>query len=142
VRQPSPAPLQRHKHRGPFTAASVGRSGVRLRKNTLGIHRLDHDAGLHDDQAITLSLGGRSPPRRRRGRRGVAPVGMAESYRCRGGHHRREGRGGSHSGSPRGDRRLAVRAEPAQEPELTGVVLDPAAARKRARDERFQASEL
>lgn len=30
---------------------------VRLRKNTLGVYRLDHDAGLHDDQAITLALG-------------------------------------------------------------------------------------
>ena len=29
---------------------------VRLRKNTLGIYRLDHDAGLHDDQAIAWSL--------------------------------------------------------------------------------------
>lgn len=30
---------------------------VRLRKNTLGVYRLDHDAGLHDDQAIALALG-------------------------------------------------------------------------------------
>ena len=67
----------------PFTAASVGRIAlslhqairnhrialpddevlldelvsVRLRKNTLGIYRLDHDAGQHDDQAIALALG-------------------------------------------------------------------------------------
>ena len=27
-----------------------------LRKNTLGIYRLDHDNGQHDDQAITLAL--------------------------------------------------------------------------------------
>ena len=31
-------------------------------------------------------------------------------------------------------------AEPAQEPELTGVVLDPVAARKRARDEAYRAT--
>jgi hypothetical protein len=29
---------------------------VRLRKNTLGVYRLDHDAGQHDDQAIALAL--------------------------------------------------------------------------------------
>lgn len=66
-----------------FTAASVGRlalslhqairnhrialpddedllgelAAVRLRKNSLGIYRLDHDAGQHDDQAIALALG-------------------------------------------------------------------------------------
>jgi len=67
----------------PFTAASVGRlalslhqairnhrialppdedlldelASVRLRKNSLGIYRLDHDSGQHDDQAVTLALG-------------------------------------------------------------------------------------
>lgn len=67
----------------PFTSSSVGRlalslhqairnrrialpddetlldelAGVRLRKNTLGVYRLDHDAGQHDDQAIALALG-------------------------------------------------------------------------------------
>jgi hypothetical protein len=30
---------------------------VRLRKNSLGIYRLDHDSGAHDDQAIVLALG-------------------------------------------------------------------------------------
>ncbi|MGH3220235.1 MAG: hypothetical protein ACRDPY_16285 [Streptosporangiaceae bacterium] len=30
---------------------------VRLRKNTLGVYRLDHDSGAHDDQAVTLALG-------------------------------------------------------------------------------------
>ena len=66
-------------------------------------------------------------------------MGMAESHRCRG--H------GKTAAVPIPDPRAAIAArqsgpEPAQEPELTGVVLDPAAARKRARDERFQASEL
>jgi hypothetical protein len=32
-------------------------AGVRLRKNTLGVYRLDHDSGQHDDQAIALALG-------------------------------------------------------------------------------------
>jgi hypothetical protein len=32
-------------------------AAVRLRKNSLGIYRLDHDAGQHDDQAIALALG-------------------------------------------------------------------------------------
>jgi len=66
-----------------FTAASVGRlalalhgairnhrialppdeeladelASVRLRKNTVGVYRLDHDAGQHDDQAVALALG-------------------------------------------------------------------------------------
>lgn len=70
-------------HEYAFTAASVGRLAlslhqairnhrialpdddmllaelgtVRLRKNSLGIYRLDHGAGQHDDQAIALALG-------------------------------------------------------------------------------------
>jgi hypothetical protein len=32
-------------------------ASVRLRKNTLGVYRLDHDSGQHDDQAVTLALG-------------------------------------------------------------------------------------
>jgi len=70
-------------HEFAFTAASVGRLAlslhqairnhrmalpddedlldelvaVRLRKNSLGIYRLDHDSGQHDDQAIALALG-------------------------------------------------------------------------------------
>ena len=32
-------------------------TAVRLRKNSLGVYRLDHDAGQHDDQAIALALG-------------------------------------------------------------------------------------
>lgn len=30
---------------------------VRLRKNTFGVYRLDHDSGAHDDQAVALALG-------------------------------------------------------------------------------------
>ena len=30
---------------------------VRLRKNTLGVYRLDHESGQHDDQAVALALG-------------------------------------------------------------------------------------
>lgn len=30
---------------------------VRLRKNSLGVYRLDHDAAGHDDQAVALALG-------------------------------------------------------------------------------------
>ena len=67
----------------PFTALSVGRIAVclhqairnhrialppdevlldelvsvRLRKNTLGVYRLDHDSGAHDDQAVAIALG-------------------------------------------------------------------------------------
>jgi hypothetical protein len=65
-------------HEFAFTAASVGRLvlslhqairghrialpddelvSVRLRKNTLGVYRLDHDSGQHDDQAVALALG-------------------------------------------------------------------------------------
>jgi hypothetical protein len=29
---------------------------VRLRKNTLGVYRLDNDSGQHDDQAVALVL--------------------------------------------------------------------------------------
>lgn len=32
-------------------------ASVRLRKNTAGVYRLDHDASGHDDQAVTLALG-------------------------------------------------------------------------------------
>ena len=70
-------------HEYAFTSASVGRlalslhqairnhrialppdedlidelAAVRLRKNTLGVYRLDHDANGHDDQAVALALG-------------------------------------------------------------------------------------
>lgn len=30
---------------------------VRLRKNSLGVYRLDHDSGAHDDQAVAIALG-------------------------------------------------------------------------------------
>jgi hypothetical protein len=30
---------------------------VRLRKNSIGVYRLDHDSGGHDDQAVALALG-------------------------------------------------------------------------------------
>jgi hypothetical protein len=32
-------------------------ASVRLRKNSFGVYRLDHDSGLHDDQAVALALG-------------------------------------------------------------------------------------
>jgi hypothetical protein len=32
-------------------------ASVRLRKNTLGVYRLDHDSGQHDDQAVAIALG-------------------------------------------------------------------------------------
>ena len=70
-------------HEYTFTSASVGRlalslhqairnhrialpadedlidelAAVRLRKNTMGVYRLDHDSGQHDDQAVALALG-------------------------------------------------------------------------------------
>src|SRR4029077_20786716 len=70
-------------HESAFTAASVGRlalslhqairghrialpddeilidelASVRLRKNTLGVYRLDHDSGQHDDPAGGVALG-------------------------------------------------------------------------------------
>jgi len=31
-------------------------ASVRLRKNSLGVYRLDHDSGQHDDQAVALAL--------------------------------------------------------------------------------------
>lgn len=70
-------------HEYTFTSASVGRlalslhqairnhraalpadedlidelAGVRLRKNNMGVYRLDHDSGQRDDQAVALALG-------------------------------------------------------------------------------------
>jgi hypothetical protein len=152
----------------PFTAASVGRIvlslhqairnhrialpddeilldelvSVRLRKNTLGIYRLDHDSGQHDDQAIALALGT---------------------------HHLLDADGGAEAWirwarqkaidagaiiidrqppvmpEPRPRAALAPvpsrpESEPAEEPALVGVVVDAATARKKARDEAFRAS--
>ncbi len=146
----------------PFTAASVGRIAlslhrairghrialpddetlldelvsVRLRKNTLGIYRLDHDAGLHDDQAITLALGAHHL---------LDADASAESW-IRWAKAKAVAAGaiiidGQVTAMPEPPRRPAITAaQPEPEPVLTGVVLDPVAARKRARDEAYRAT--
>ena len=146
----------------PFTAASVGRialslhqairghrialpddetlldelASVRLRKNTLGIYSLDHDAGLHDDQAIALALGAHYL---------LDADGSAEIW-IRWAREKAIAAGavivdGQVSAVPEPPRRPAIAAaRPEPEPVLTGVVLDPVAARKLARDQRFRES--
>ncbi len=112
---------------------------VRLRKNTLGIYRLDHDAGLHDDQAIALALGAHHL---------LDADASAESW-IRWARQKAIDAGAviidGKAAVPMPEPRAAVTArqsgpEPAQEPELTGVVLDAAAVRKLARDQRYRDS--
>ena len=62
-------------------------------------------------------------------------VGKAESDRRRGDHHRRAARGHARAALV-----PARKAEPDRKPVLAGVVLDPATARKRARDEAWRSS--
>jgi len=107
---------------------------VRLRKNTLGVYRLDHDAGQHDDQAIALALGAHYL---------LDADGSAESWirwarekAIAGGAIIMDGQVAAVPEPPRRPAITAARPEPA----LEGVVLDPVAARKLARDEAFRTS--
>ena len=115
---------------------------VRLRKNTLGIYRLDHDSGQHDDQAIALALGAHYL---------LDADGSAESW-IRWAREKAIAAGaiiidGQVTAMPESLPRAALppaprpaEPDPAREPELVGVVLDAAAARKRARDELYRAT--
>jgi len=49
-------------------------ANVRLRETTPGVFRLDHDAGQHDDRAVSLGLAARTGPR---GLRGLLMPGSA-----------------------------------------------------------------
>jgi hypothetical protein len=50
--------IRNHRIALPYDDDLLGELGtVLVRKNSLGIYRLDHDAGQHDDQAIALALG-------------------------------------------------------------------------------------
>ena len=109
---------------------------VRLRKNTLGIYRLDHDSGQHDDQAIALALGtfhlldhDQSAEAWIRWAKAKAELAAAEET---GDVRALEARPARRPAAP------AAEAEP--EPVLEGVVLDHATARKRARDEAYRAT--
>ena len=113
---------------------------VRLRKNTLGIYRLDHDAGLHDDQATALALGAHHLLDADAG--AEAWIRWARQKAIDAGAVIIDGKAAA---VPMPEPRAAIAArqsgpEPAPEPELVGVVLDPVAARKLARDEAFRAS--
>jgi hypothetical protein len=113
-------------------------TSVRLRKNTLGVYRLDHDSGQHDDQAIALALGAHYL---------LDADGGAEAW-IRWAREKAIAAGaviidGQVTAVPEPPRRptLALvpsRAEP--EPALEGVVLSPAEARKKARDEAYRAT--
>ena len=105
---------------------------VRLRKNTLGVYRLDHDSGQHDDQAVALALGTHYL---------LDADGGAESW-IRWAKKKADIAAGLIPPDPPREPlpALAPPPEPEPEPVLAGVVLDPAAARKRARDAAWQAS--
>ena len=50
--------IRNHRMALPPDEDLLGELGsVRLRKNSLGVYRLDHDSGQHDDQAVALALG-------------------------------------------------------------------------------------
>jgi hypothetical protein len=111
---------------------------VRLRKNSLGVYRLDHDSGGHDDQAVTLALGvhwlleadGSAEMwigwARKKAQ--AAEAGrLAEAEKPR----QLTAAGGRPGGQ-------AAAAADGDAP-LEGVVVDAVAARKRARDEAYRA---
>ena len=113
---------------------------VRQRKNTPGVYRLDHDSGRHDDQAIALALGahylldadGGAGAWIRWAREKAIAAGAIIIN-------------GQITGVPEPRPRAALapaprQPEPAKEPELVGVVLDAATARKRARDELYRST--
>jgi hypothetical protein len=111
---------------------------VRLRKNTLGIYRLDHDSGQHDDQAVALALGTYWL---------LGDDSTAEEWIAwarRESHRSRAIIIGPATGMPEPlpAPAPAAAAGPAEHepPELEGVVLDPVTARKLARDQRFRES--
>jgi hypothetical protein len=110
---------------------------VRLRKNTLGVYRLDHDAGLHDDQAIALALGAHhlldaeaGAERWIRWARAKAEAAVAD----------REVRELEERAAAAARRQAAAVAAGGQPgAPLEGLVLDPVGARKLARDEAHRA---
>jgi hypothetical protein len=108
---------------------------VRLRKNGLGVYRLDHDSGGHDDQAVTLVLGvhwlleadGNTAMRIEWARKKAqaAEAGrLAEAEKPR-----QLTAGGGRPGCRCGGR----------DAPLEGVAVDAVTARKRARDEAYRA---
>ena len=115
---------------------------VRLRKNTLGIYRLDHDSGQHDDQAVALALGthylldadgGAEAWVRWAREKAIAAWAIIID--------------GQVTVMPEPPSRAALAPAPrqpvpetAREPALVGVVIDAATARKRARDELYRAT--
>jgi hypothetical protein len=143
----------------PFTAASVGRlalslhqairnhrialpddemlldelASVRLRKNTLGIYRLDHDAGQHDDQAIALALGTHHLLDADQGAEAWLRWAAGKAAAASAAREVEELAAATAELARAG--RVALPGAP-----LEGVILDAAAARKLARDEAFRAS--
>ena len=116
-------------------------ASVRLRKNTLGIYRLDHDSGRHDDQAVALALGtyrllatDQSAAAWIRWARQKAELAEAEctgDVRALEAAAARRPRGSPWPWPGHGGTRARARGRRG---------LDPAAGRKQARDEAFRAS--
>lgn len=159
----------------PFTALSVGRlalslhqairnhrialpddevlldelMSVRLRKNTLGVYRLDHDSGLHDDQAITLALGAHHLLDADAGAQAWINWARKKAAAAIAGREARELESAAavtaRVDAAVRDGQLLPALVPVQAPAtaadagLEGVVLDAAAVRKLARDEAFRA---
>jgi hypothetical protein len=120
---------------------------VRLRKNTLGVYRLDHDAGQHDDQAIALALGVHWLLEQDSGAEAWIAwarrkAEAAEAARLAGGKEARaipapeNGTGDTNSAD--GGQSVAEPGAGDDEP-LEGVPLDPVTARKLARDAAYRA---
>ena len=118
-------------------------ASVRLRKNSLGVYRLDHDSGQHDDQAVALALGthyllgGDTSAEmwiawaRRKALEAGAVIEDPDTG---------ELTQPAAIEPPRGPQRSEPTLTPAPDDPLEGVVVDAATARKRARDEQFRNS--
>lgn len=103
---------------------------MRLRKNSLGVYRLDHDSGGHDDQAIALALGVHWL---------LEADGSAEAERlAEAGKPRQLSAAGSRTARGQAASDPATATAASGEP-LEGIVLDAVTARKRARDEAYRA---
>jgi hypothetical protein len=117
---------------------------VRLRKNTLGVYRLDHDSGQHDDQAIALALGAHWLLGDDSGSNAVAWLAWARKKAIEAGapldDMPEDAELQPATTATPGTPALVPAAPPAEsDSALEGVVIDAVTARKLARDAAFQA---
>jgi hypothetical protein len=114
-------------------------ASVRLRKNTLGVYRLDHDPGQRYDQAVAITLG--TSLLMEDGSSAASWIPWArEKAIAAGAVIDGEQDQGNAAARPAALPLPRRRPEPEPVPVLIGVIVDHAAARKAARDTAFRAT--